>query len=969
MRRVFRLAVLSCAFVASTLALQGPVSAMPVLPRTLMASRSVLTTLGAGHDQVMTVALPYRVNMVGLSFVSADPHGLDVTLRVRTHNDTGWDDWEPATLSDEPGPDGAEARRASPRVFTDPIWVGTADGLEVDATVGMRGTPIRDLRAHLFNTEGDAVSSGPLASLAHFFGRVIRGTSKPAEAQPAQPSIITRKGWGADPRLLHPPGPGTAPTVKMAFVHHTDTTNNYTPSQSAAQVRAIYAYHTQSLGYYDIAYNFIVDKYGQVFEGRTGGIDQPVIGAHTGGYNYESTGVALLGTYSNVAPSAAMVSALERLLAWKLDLTHTPSTGTTTMVTGSNNDKHAQGTVVTFNRISGHRDASYTDCPGTQAYGLLPSIRSVVSGWGNPKIVNASASGALLKTDGSSPSTVTVVANFSQPVSWRVTFSNDDGTAQRTISGSGSSVSATWNGLDDHGTLVPTGAYRWEIDANAGSASALPAYGFLDVAGRYLDGTLLSDATGPFTIVQGQMRALDATTQSSLYGARTPIAVGGSERSLYAAGNAMPLRDGTLLHSSDGTYDFWSDGAVRKFTADPTQAPLSYQSGAALDVDASYISGLPSGSNITSTAQHPDGTAVRDSGGATWVIDAGTRRPATALAIASTYRSNEVVPATSGDLALPVGDAFPVRDGTLVSSSEGGAGWIVEGGEKLRFTDPSLFSGMGYVPSMRIAASAPDLAALPEGTPVGATLATPVVGDWNGDGTDTIGYVRAVGANLEWHLRNADTIGAPDLVFNFGLTSAGDQPVVGDWNGDGIDTIGVVRRISGALEWHLRDSNSSGSSTRVFTYGLTAYGDQPVVGDWNGDGADTIGVVRRVSGALEWHERDSNSSGGSNRVFTYGLTGYGDEPVVGDWNGDRVVTIGVVRRISGVLEWHERDSNSSGGSNRVFTFGVTAFGDQELTGNWNGDPYDSIGVVRGTAIQTRDSNSSGLPNVNWVPSL
>jgi len=431
----------------------------------------------------------------------------------------------------------------------------------------------------------------------------------------------------------------------------------------------------------------------------------------------------------------------------------------------------------------------------------------------------------------------------------------------------------------------------------------------------------------------------------------------------------MPLRDGTLLHSSDGNYYVWSGGAARKFTSDPTQAPLSYQSGAAIDVDASYLSALPAGANVTSTTTHPDGTAVRDSSGATWVIDAGERRPATALAIASSYRPAEVVPATSGDTTLPVGDAFPVRDGTLVSAFEGGGGWLVESGQKHRFTDPALFTGMGYQSSMRVSASAADLLALPEGTPVGATIATPVVGDWNGDGTDTIGYVRRVGANLEWHLRNSDSVGAPDLVFNFGLTANGDQPVVGDWNGDGIDTIGVVRRVSGALEWHIRDSNSSGSSTRVFTFGLTSWNDQPVVGDWNGDGSDTIGVVRRVSGALEWHLRDSNSSGSSNRVFTFGLTSWNDEPVVGDWNGDRVVTIGVVRRVSGALEWHERDSNSSGSSSRVFVFGSTAYGDQEITGNWNGDPYDSIGFVRGTAVETRDSNSTGGANVVWVPTL
>ena len=93
-------------------------------------------------------------------------------------------------------------------------------------------------------------------------------------------------------------------------------------AQSAAMVRAIAVYHVYSNGWDDIGYNFLVDRFGQIFEGRYGGIDRPVIGAHAEGFNDGSVGVALIGTYCSASPSAAARAALVRLLAWRLDLAH-----------------------------------------------------------------------------------------------------------------------------------------------------------------------------------------------------------------------------------------------------------------------------------------------------------------------------------------------------------------------------------------------------------------------------------------------------------------------------------------------------------------------------------------------------------------------------------------------------------------------------------------------------------------------
>src|SRR5205814_3514016 len=101
-------------------------------------------------------------------------------------------------------------------------------------------------------------------------------------------------------------------TLQLAVVHHTVNVNNYTAAQSAAIVRGIEVYHVKGNGWNDIGYNFLVDKYGQVFEGRYGGVDQNVVGAHSQGFNTGSVGVAVIGTYNSSAISAAAKSSLER---------------------------------------------------------------------------------------------------------------------------------------------------------------------------------------------------------------------------------------------------------------------------------------------------------------------------------------------------------------------------------------------------------------------------------------------------------------------------------------------------------------------------------------------------------------------------------------------------------------------------------------------------------------------------------
>ena len=167
--------------------------------------------------------------------------------------------------------------------------------------------------------------------------------------------------------------------MRLAFVHHTENPNGYARDEVSAMLLAIYGFHRFVNGWNDIGYNFVVDRFGRIWEARAGGIEEPVVGAQAGGYNVYSTGVAVLGTFEAGPPSAAAVQALERLLAWKLSLHGAPVSGRTTVkVTpgGARYSRFPAGAAVSLRRISGHRDGDSTVCPGAALYALLPAIRA-----------------------------------------------------------------------------------------------------------------------------------------------------------------------------------------------------------------------------------------------------------------------------------------------------------------------------------------------------------------------------------------------------------------------------------------------------------------------------------------------------------------------------------------------------------------------------------------------------------------
>ncbi|MEU5638660.1 peptidoglycan recognition protein family protein [Streptomyces milbemycinicus] len=192
-----------------------------------------------------------------------------------------------------------------------------------------------------------------------------------------RPRIVTRAGWGADEKLREK-GHRYTKTVKAAFVHHTVTGNAYSCSQVPSVMRSIYRYHVQSMGWRDFGYNFAVDKCGNIYEGRSGGVAKAVQGAHTRGFNTNSMGIAVLGTYSSKKPAAKAVKAVAKLTAWKLGLFGRNPSGTTHLKSAGGN-RFKKGTKAKLRVISGHRDGYNTECPGNALYAKLGTVRSTAA--------------------------------------------------------------------------------------------------------------------------------------------------------------------------------------------------------------------------------------------------------------------------------------------------------------------------------------------------------------------------------------------------------------------------------------------------------------------------------------------------------------------------------------------------------------------------------------------------------------
>jgi len=322
------------------------------------------------------------------------------------------------------------------------------------------------------------------------------GFVSPASAASSAPVIVTRSEWGAD-ESLRSAAPSYAP-VKVAIIHHTASGNLYSRADAPALVRGIYAYHTQSLHWNDIAYNFLVDRFGTIYEGRYGGVTRGVVGAHVYGFNTGSTGISVIGTFIDEAPPAEAVAALERLLAWKLAICGLDPSGTAQLVCGAT-EKYARGAAVALPVVAGHRQANYTECPGDAFYALLPAIRADVArrvGTTLGATVDASAPLISPNGDGVLDSTDLTIG-ITTAADWRLKLKDAGGQTVAAWSGQGATAAITWNGTSN-GSAVPDGVYTAELTATSASGDATSASTQITVdtaAPRLLAGAAVSPAS------------------------------------------------------------------------------------------------------------------------------------------------------------------------------------------------------------------------------------------------------------------------------------------------------------------------------------------------------------------------------------------------------------------------------------------------------------------------------------------
>ena len=245
------------------------------------------------------------------------------------------------------------------------------------------------------------------------------------------PAIVRRAEWGAN-ESWRGHDPEYAP-VKMAFVHHTVNANSYSRAQAPGIVRGIYYYDTKGLKWSDLGYNFLVDRYGTVYEGRYGGITSGVIGAQVLGFNTSSTGIAMIGTFSIGEAAVGDDGALKRLLAWKLDVHHVDPEGQARMLGAATTQKFTEGETVVLPAIAGHRQANYTACPGDALYRLLPGVRTAVGGMGLPKIYEYRVGTVDLSPNGDGVHETTRVRfRNSEVADWTVEVLDKPGEAVRT---------------------------------------------------------------------------------------------------------------------------------------------------------------------------------------------------------------------------------------------------------------------------------------------------------------------------------------------------------------------------------------------------------------------------------------------------------------------------------------------------------------------------------------------------------
>lgn len=444
--------------------------------RTLHTHREAAAVL-----EPAAVMAPTATDDFGLmGITAAEPFDPGTRIVVRIREEGQWTEWAELPISEHrPDPGTEEVQRA--RFASEPLVTTGADGVQVRIDTP-DGTVPADTEVTLIDnpvTEEDAfvgTRSLPVDS---------------AGAAAAQPRIISRAEWGANESLRR----GTtsySDQVKVAFVHHVVSSNDYTQAQAAQQMRNVYSWFTQGVGVNDFGYNFVVDRFGNIYEGRAGGIDKAVNGAHTQGFNSQSFAVSFLGNADTLDPKKAEAARIENafadLIAWKFAVHHVDPTATAVLTSagpgpvGSGTSMYWPGEKVSTPTIAGHGDIGNTSCPGTFLRPVVPRLRSMVAnregGSFYAPVVTGSGTGWGTGTPIVVTPTTTAAADL------KVSIASACGDVVRTISGRNTAAGPlplSWNGLNSKGKRVPPGRYNITVSGSVGGEKAYDWNGFVRI--------------------------------------------------------------------------------------------------------------------------------------------------------------------------------------------------------------------------------------------------------------------------------------------------------------------------------------------------------------------------------------------------------------------------------------------------------------------------------------------------------
>ncbi|SFB75585.1 N-acetylmuramoyl-L-alanine amidase [Nocardioides terrae] len=341
----------------------------------------------------------------------------DISFTLRTQTDGAWSGWQELDYHDEHGPDAGTEEARHERPGTDEALVGHVDQVQVRAEMKSEDVPA-DLKlavidpgkvtatkaetpdidtselpvipdaapdgdGGLVEAPADPAGDGSVAPADPATDRAAAPAADTADVADEQqdglalaaapivatkPLIYSRAQWGADERIREQTAPSYG-SVHGGFVHHTVNANDYSAAEVPAIIRSIYAYHVRSRGWRDIGYNYLIDRFGRIWEGRYGGVDRNVVGAHTENYNGDSFGASAIGNFDIVAPPQAVVGAFGSLMGWKLAINGVSAAATNVKI----------GRRVFASSIMGHRDTKSTACPGRYLYARIPDIRKIAA--------------------------------------------------------------------------------------------------------------------------------------------------------------------------------------------------------------------------------------------------------------------------------------------------------------------------------------------------------------------------------------------------------------------------------------------------------------------------------------------------------------------------------------------------------------------------------------------------------------